>query len=251
MKRPELIDPDTTAGMAELKRMTAKSDAFTRARGMGKASDADLLKVIAFNLELPKEAPDSDELRQHQGDLDDAKLLRHYASKRVHSLAWQDGAVPPVLRRMAEQGDAHAQELLNRVRRKRGLFEPSAEADYYVLHADEREREAVNYARQGNTDAERLANEVARLSRQLAGVLRGEGDLRPRRQAKAEDPRWIRARKKLEQYEAATAGMQRLSPDERAQAARLAAKHKQSLHNYDRDITRAKASRAKRLQTQS
>jgi hypothetical protein len=230
--------------------MAAKSDAFTRARGKGKATDSELLKVIAFNLELPKDDSESGEMVQYQGDLDDAKLLRHYASKRVHSLAWQDGAVPPVLRRLAGQGDTHAEELLSRVRRKRGLFEPGAEADYHVLHADEREREALDYARQGNTDAERLAKEVARLSRRLADVLRGEGELRPRRQAKAEDPRWIRARKKLEQYEAATAGMQRLSPDERAQAARLAAKHKQTLHNYDRDITRAKASRAKRLQAQ-
>jgi hypothetical protein len=249
MKRQKLIDVETAGGMAEFTRMAAKSEAFKRSRGIGTATDADLLKTIAFNLELPKEDSESGEQCQRQGDLDDAKLLRHYASKRMYARAWQEGSVPAVLSRLAQSGDTHAQELVNRMRRKRGLFEPKAGADYYSRHAEERERDAQDYAQQGNAAAEQLAKEVARLSRRLADVLRGEGDLRPRKLAKAEDPRWVRARKKLEQYEAATVGMERLSPGERAVAARLAAKHRQSLHTYDRAITRAIESREKRAAT--
>lgn len=246
MKRQKLIDVETADGMAEFTRLAAKSDAFTRARGMGKTSDSDLLKVIAFNLELLKEEPESGELCMHQGDLDDAKLLRRYISKRVHALAWQEGVVLNVLHRLAAQGDAHALELISRNQGDRGLHDGVvAEAEYYMRHAEERELDAADYGAQGNVDAARLAKEVARLSRRLAGVLHGEGDLRPRKQAKAKDRRVVRARDRLNEYEKETVGMKWLSPEENAVVLRLSTKNNMTPKNYRHRITEAKKARDK------
>lgn len=246
MKRVKIIDVESAEGVAEFKRMAGKGSAHSQARGLGDRADSFLLKALADKLRVGRFDEQTSSYETHDERAE--STLRHYSSKRGHALAWRyDGSgVPSVLERLAIKGDEYAQELLNRVRGKRGLFDPAAEADYYGLHAQERARDASDYAQLGNPDAQRLANEVAKLSRRLADVLRGEGELRPRKQAKADDPRWVRARKKLEQYEVATVGMERLSPGERAVAARLAAKHRQTLHNYDRDVTRAVASRTRR-----
>lgn len=247
MKRQKPIDVETTEGRAEFMRMAAKSDAFKRSRGMGAATDADLLKTIAFNLELPKEDSESGELCRYQGDLDDAKLLRQYASKRMYARAWQTGSVLSLLRKLAEQGDAHALELIGRTQGDHGLYQADDEAEYFTLHADERERDALDYAQAGNADAGRLAKEVARVSRRLADVLRGEGELRLRKEAKAISRRKARPRRLIEEYENATVGMTRLSNEEKAVVSRLAAKHKLTDKNYRRRLDHAENSRAKSL----
>ena len=246
MRRQKLIDVETAGGMAEFSRMAAKTDAFKRSRGMGAATDADLLKTIAFNLELPKEDSESGESCHYQGSLNDAKLLRQYASKRVYAHAWQKGSVLDVLRKLAEQGDAHALELIGRAQGDRGLRDGyQAEAAYYTLHADERELNALAYKQAGNPDAERLAKEVARVCRRLAKVLRGEGNLRPRKEAKDIDRRIVKARDRLNEYEKTTAGMAWLSPEEKAVVLRLAAKNNMTEKNYRKRITDARKARAK------
>jgi len=243
MKR-KLIDLEAEAGRAEVERMAAKSEAFQRARGKGKATDSELLEIVAFNLELPKDDSESGELTLSPEGLDDAKLLRRHASKRVPARAWQGGAALDVLRRLAEQGDAHALELIARTQGDRGLRDGAvAEAAYYTLHAEEREEDALAYKRGGNTDAARLAKEVARVCRRLAKVLRGEGDLRPRKEAKDIDRRIARARDRLNEYEKATAGMAWLSPEEKDAVERLAAKNGMSAKNYRHRITEAKKAR--------
>jgi len=130
-----------------------------------------------------------------------------------------------ILRKLAKKGDAAALELIARTQKDRGLYDPEAEADLYALHAKEYDTDAFEYDRAGNADAAKLAKEVARLSRLLADVLRGEHDFRPRKQAKAKDRRFSKPDKILREYETATIGMTRLSPDERAVMDRLAAKY--------------------------
>lgn len=238
MKRQKLIDLESTQGMEWFKQQAGKTHARKRMTGLGERSDAQLLKSL------------SDRMLMEDNQIE-ASLLRRYAGKRVPALAWKYAAsgVPAVLERLAKSGDDWAQELVSRLRGKRGLFDPKAEADYYALHAQECVQDAAEYAALGNTDAERLAKEVAAICGRLTDVLRGEGDLRPRKQAKEDDPRWTRLRRKLEQYERETAGMVRNTPAERAVAKRLAAQQrpKQTLHNYDRAVTRAIESRAKRM----
>lgn len=254
MKR-KLIDVEAEAGRAEFERMAAKSDAYSRGRGLGKASDADLLRIIAFNLTVPQLDPQSVDpedpeytrhhvMVQNQNDLKDATVLREFA--RAPSRLWKSTPkVLSILERLAKQGDAGALELTARTQGDRGLYEELAKVDYYMLHAQERERDALEYKQEGNTDAERLATEVARLSRQLADVLRGEGDLRPRKERKQISPRKAIPRRLLEEYEKETAGMAWKSPQERAVRLRLAAKHGMNEKNYRSRILRAKIARSK------
>lgn len=243
MKR-KVIDIEAEAGRSEFERMAAKSEALQRARGKGKATDSELLEIVAFNLELPKEDPESGQLAASDEDLGDAKLLRRHTSKRVPARAWQGGAALDVLRRLAGKGDAHALELIARTQGDRGLRGGAeAEAAYYTLHAQERERDALAYKRGGDADAARLAKEVARVCRRLAKVLRGEGDLRPRKEAKDIDRRITRARDRLNEYEKAAAGMEWLSPEEKSVVLRLAAKNNMDPKNYRHRIKEAKKAR--------
>lgn len=228
--------------------------ALRKSRGLGSLTDADLLLVIAADLEKRADA----------ASVDEAKRLKKYASKRERPSAWKEedvSRVPSLLRRLAAGGDDCAQELLSRLIGKGGEHVNEAASGYWQQLAD-------SYHAEGNADAAALCEHIAyrsaryyrmadefaangngaaaALCKLIADKHDGGRHLITSESGKRMDPRVEAAQAKLDEYEFETAGMKAGSPQELAIAKRLAAKHNKDLHDYRTDISRARKARNKR-----
>ncbi len=238
----------------QVEREVRIATALRKSRGLGSLTDADLLLVIAGDLEKRADAGSSDE----------AKRLKKYASKRERPSAWREedvSRVPSLLRRLAAEGDDCAQELLNRLAGKGGEHVNEAAAGYWQQLAD-------SYHAEGNADAAELCEHIAyrsaryyrmaddftakgnsaaaALCKLIADKHDGGRHLITSERGKRMDPRVEAAQAKLDEYEFETAGMRAGSPQELSTAKRLAAKHNKDLHDYRTDINRARKARSKR-----